>query len=103
VPRLPDRVRHAPTVWFWTNPRGLQTPVMNIEPGAVWEMEFGDFPGGVQTAMVCAFPDAVDGGMDLCLPVLCETHHRSVWWCLNAHLLWCDGGPPEYEYHTWPT
>lgn len=72
-----------------------------MEPGDlhVGELEVGDWPGGTITFMDCAYPDAPDGGIDIALPLVCDTHARTVWWCLNAQLLWCDGGPEEYAHH----
>jgi hypothetical protein len=65
-------------------------------------LDIGDWPGGQPTAMKCLFPDAVDGGLDLALPPSCAEHNRTIWWCLNAAVLWCDGGPPDYAWHIWP-
>lgn len=65
-------------------------------------VELGDWPGGELIAHECRYPDAADGGLDLVLPVQCQEHARSVYWCLNAGILWCDGGPPEWEVHDWP-
>ena len=62
-------------------------------------IELGEWPGGQLTAVECQFPEAVDGGIDLALPWVCSLHGRTIWWCLNAAMLWCDGGPPEYEWH----
>lgn len=63
-------------------------------------LELGDWPGGTITYMECRYPDAPDGGIDLALSEVCLTHQRTVWWCLNARVVWCDGGPPEYPIHT---
>lgn len=71
-------------------------------PPKVYELELGDWPGGMILAMECEYPYAPDGGIDLALPLVCTTHQRSVWWCLNAGLTWCDGGPPFDEPHVWP-
>ena len=66
-------------------------------------VELGDWPGGTLTLVDCAYPDAPDGGGDIALPVQCQDHARTVYWCLNAGVLWCDSGPPDYEVHRWPT
>lgn len=64
-----------------------------------FELELGDWPGGTLSAMACNFPESVDGGLDLALPLICEAHGRTYWWCLNTSTVWCDGGPPAYEWH----
>lgn len=63
-------------------------------------LELSDVPGHHITVIDCAYDDAPDGGMDLCTPLICEEHGRSVWWCLNAGVLYCDSGPPDYPQHT---
>lgn len=65
-------------------------------------IELGDWPGGTLIVADCQYPFAPDGGADIALPAHCEEHARTVWWCLNASVLWCDGGPPYYEQHEWP-
>lgn len=75
---------------------------VDTESHEAWTLEFGEFPGGTTTAMVCKYPDAIDEGMDVALPYYCLAHHRTIWWCLNMSVLWCDGGPPDYAYHWWP-
>ena len=62
-------------------------------------IELGDWPGSTLTAFECKYPESLDGGLDLILPWRCETHQRSAYWCLNASVLWCDGGPPDWEVH----
>jgi hypothetical protein len=79
----------------------LEDVPMQVEPRA-FAIEIGDWPGGELVGEDCQYPDAPDGGADLVLPVQCETHQRSIWWCLNAGVLWCDGGPPGYDHHRWP-
>jgi hypothetical protein len=64
------------------------------------QLELGDWPGGSLSVFECAFPDAPDGGIDLILPIHCAEHMRSWYWCPNAGLLWCDGGAPEWDFHT---
>lgn len=69
-----------------------------------FELELGEWPGGSLSAMECRFPDAPDGGIDLALPVHCEQHMRTIWWCLNAGVLWCDGGAgggAPWQWHRW--
>jgi hypothetical protein len=75
---------------------------MDTEKVEPWTLEFGDFPGGTTIAMICEYPDAIDGGFDIATPNHCLAHSRTIWWCLNMAVLWCDGGPPDYEYHWWP-
>ena len=68
----------------------------------VWQVELADWPGHTITVFDCAFPESVDGGADVVLPVTCAAHTRSVYWCLNTGVLWCDGGPPRWVWHVWP-
>lgn len=65
----------------------------------VWQIDLSDEPGHQLIASQCLYPDSIDGGYDLALPVTCPEHGRTIWWCLNVALLWCDGGPPDYDYH----
>jgi hypothetical protein len=62
-------------------------------------LEIGEWPGGTINGFECMFPEAEDGGIDLVLPCVCPVHARSVYWCLNAETLWCDGAPPEWKWH----
>ena len=64
-----------------------------------FSLEVGEWPGSTLSCMKCVYPDAPDGGFDIALPVVCEAHARTYWWCLNAGVVWCDGGPPEYNPH----
>jgi hypothetical protein len=59
----------------------------------------GDIPGHALLGTKCQYPECEDGGYSLTLGPLCETHNRSVYFCVNQHILWCDGGPPDWEYH----
>jgi hypothetical protein len=68
-------------------------------PAELLAIEIGDWPGGVLIASTCQFPDAPDGGLDISTDKWCHDHTRTVHWCLNAGVFWCDGGPPDYEYH----
>jgi hypothetical protein len=65
----------------------------------IGSIELGDWPGATLTIMDCQFPDAVDGGSDLVLPVHCPRHGRSIYWCPNMGVLWCDGGPVDWPWH----
>jgi hypothetical protein len=71
----------------------------DVQPLSV---ELGDWPGGHLSAMECVFPEAPDGGIDLALPAHCHTHNRTIWWCPNAGVMWCDGGPQQWAWHPWP-
>ena len=52
------------------------------------------------SAFECRYPEAVDGGTDLVLGEVCDRHPRSIYWCLETGSLWCDGGPPDWDWHT---
>ena len=80
----------------WRVPRAW-LPVAALD---VFPLDLGDWPGGRLTVFACRFPDAPDGGMDLVLPAVCAEHARSWYWCPNAGVLWCDGGPPLWLVHS---
>ena len=67
----------------------------------MYEVDLGDWPGGRLLAGECLYPEAPDGGLDLVLPIQCMRHSRSWYWCLNAGVVWCDGGPPSWLVHEW--
>ena len=62
----------------------------------VWEIDLA----GYHTLLLyaCKYPNAIDGGYDLPLS-MCVRHSRTVYFCLDRQVLWCDGGPPAYDYH----
>lgn len=62
----------------------------------LWEIDLAGYH--TLTVISCVYPDAVDGGYDLPLN-MCSAHARTVYWCLDRHQMWCDGGPPDYEWH----
>jgi hypothetical protein len=47
----------------------------------------------------CHHPDSNAEGYDIDWRVVCKWHERSIWWCVEERVLWCDGGPPDYPYH----
>ena len=64
-----------------------------------YSLDLGDWPGGSITAFDCAYEGAPDGGLDLVTPETCPEHGRSIYWCLNAGVFWCDGGSPfDYQH-----
>lgn len=73
------------------------------KPPRAYSVEIGDFPGGTVVAFECIYPDAPDGGLDLVLPIQCPAHNRSWYLCLNAGVLWCDSGPPDWMVHSFPS
>lgn len=62
----------------------------------VWQIDLAGYH--TLTVFECRYPEAVDGGYDLPL-TMCQHHARTVYWCLDRHVLWCDGGPPDYNWH----
>jgi hypothetical protein len=64
-------------------------------------IDIGDWPGGQLAAVTCLYPNAIDGGLDLALPIQCPEHFRTIYWCPNAFVLWCDGMPAA-DWHDYP-
>jgi hypothetical protein len=48
----------------------------------------------------CNYPEGQGDGYDISLGIMCPDHPRSVYFCVDAMVIWCDGGPPQWEVHT---
>lgn len=47
----------------------------------------------------CIYPGAYGETWDVPLGIACQEHSRTVYYCHDASVLWCDGGPPDYRDH----
>ena len=62
--------------------------------GIVAETDWGDV-----IIVPCSMPDSPSERWDMPTAMFCRTHMRTVYYCDEMALLWCDGGPPRYRWH----
>lgn len=65
-------------------------------PATFWSL---DTPAGPLLIAPCLHPESNQERPDLPLSIACPDHGRSVYWCEDQGVLWCDGGPPDYAFH----
>jgi hypothetical protein len=71
---------------------------MTAEPVAVvfWSIQT---PGGPILLAECRHPESNGERPDVPLSDMCQLHTRSISYCADEGILWCDGGPPSYRWH----
>lgn len=47
----------------------------------------------------CNRPDSDGDGYDIGLGIPCPEHARTVYFCIDAGRIWCDGGAPDWDCH----
>lgn len=66
------------------------------EPSVFWSV---DTPGGPIMLAQCMHPESNGEHPDVPLSRQCEEHARTLYYCDDQAEVWCDGRPPEYEWH----
>jgi hypothetical protein len=51
------------------------------------------------TSFDCAHPNSVGDYPDFVLGMICTRHPRSVYYCRDLDVLWCDGGGDAWPWH----
>jgi hypothetical protein len=73
------------------------------EPGtwavapAFWSVDTPD--GGSLLLSQCSHPESDAEHPDVPLGMQCEVHNRTLYYCDDLSVVWCDGGDPEYAWH----